>query len=84
MGVNIPREDVGEVMRIYGKVKSEFPDLTDSQIYAPAIQQIYDQMQQGDATSNIINSARGMMVKGYENRERDNNAFNTGGVSDFF
>ena len=84
MGVNIPREDVGEVMRIYGKVKSEFPDLTDSQIYAPAIQQIYDQMQQGDATSNIINSARGMLVKGYENRERDNNAFNTGGVSDFF
>lgn len=84
MGVRIPKEDVGEVMRIYGKVKDEFPELTDSAIYAPAIQQIYDKMQAGEDPADIINSARSMMVQGYENRERVNNEFNTGGVSDFF
>lgn len=84
MGVNIPKEDIGEVMRVYGKVKSEFPDLTDSQIYAPAIQNIYEQIQEGTDPSQIINDTRNMMVKGYENRESFNNAFNTGGVSDFF
>lgn len=84
MGVNIPKEDIGEVMRIYGKVKDEFPDLTDSAIYAPAIQQIYDQMQSGRDTADIINDARSMMVQGYENRERANYGFNTGGVSEFF
>lgn len=84
MGVEIPREDIGEVMKVYGKVKSEFPDLTDSQIYAPAIQQIYEQMQEGVDSGEIINDARNMMIQGYENRERDNNDFNTGGVSDFF
>ena len=84
MGVNIPREDIGEVMRIYGKVKSEFPDLVDSAIYAPAIQDIYERMQGGESSADIINSARNMMIEGYENRESQNNAFNTGGVSDFF
>ena len=84
MGIEIPREDIGEVMKIYGKVKDEFPELTESAIYAPAIQQIYDQMQQGVDTADIINNARGMMIQGYENRERNNNEFNAGGVSDFF
>ncbi len=84
MGVRIPKEDVGKVMRIYGKVKDEFPDLTDSQIYAPAIQQIYDKMQSGADPADIINDTRNMMIQGYEARERENNAFTSGGVSDFF
>lgn len=84
MGVRIPKEDIGEVMKIYGKVKDEFPDLTDGAIYAPAIQQIYDKMQAGEDPADIINSARSLMIQGYENRERSNNEFNSGGVSDFF
>lgn len=84
MGVNIPKEDIGEVMKIYGKVKSEFPDLTDSSIYAPAIQDIYNKMQAGETASDIIASSRNMMMQGYENRERSNNAFESGRVSDYF
>lgn len=84
MGVNIPEEDISEVMKIYGKIKSEFPELTDSAIYAPAIQDIYNKMQDGETVSDIVASSRNMMIQGYENRERSNNAFESGGVSDYF
>lgn len=84
MGVSIPKEDVAEVMRLYGRVKSEFPDLVQSEIYAPVVQGIYDQMQDGVDPDQIVDDARQMMIQGYEQRERLNYDFETGGVSDFF
>ena len=68
-------------MKAYGHVKEEFPDMMDGAIYAPVVQQIYDQMQQGKDTDEIINNARSMMMQGYETREKANNAFENGGVS---
>ena len=81
MGVHIPEASIGEVMQIYGKVKSEFPEMTESALYAPAIQSIYDRMSSGESADSIINNARNMMIEGYENMERSNNAFESGGVS---
>ena len=81
MGVDVPKEDIAEVMKAYGHVKEEFPDMMDGAIYAPVVQQIYDQMQQGKDTDEIINNARSMMMQGYETREKANNAFENGGVS---
>lgn len=83
MDVHIPREDLREVMKIYGSIKTDFPDIQDSAIYAPAIQEIYNRMQAGQSADQIKDAARSMMVEGYENREAANNAFDVGGVSDF-
>ena len=85
MGVNIPKEDVKEVMKLYGKLKSEFPDLVaSSDIYAPTIQQIYDRIQQGEQPDAIIDDMKSLMIEGYEQRERLNNEFDLGGVSGYF
>lgn len=84
MGVNIPKEDLSEVMTIYGKVKSEFPDMVSSEFYKPIIQGIYDQMQSGADPDKIIDDAKTSMVAAYENRESLNNAFDVGGVSGYF
>ena len=85
MGVNIPKEDVKEVMKLYGKLKSEFPDLvTVSDMYAPAIQGIYDRLQEGENPDAIINDMKSLMIEGYEQRERLNNDFELGGVSGYF
>lgn len=83
MDVHIPREDLREVMKIYGSIKTDFPDIQDSVIYAPAIQEIYNRMQDGQSADQIRDAARSMMIKGYESREAANNAFDFGGVSDF-
>ena len=84
MGVNIPEEDVSDVMKVYGKLKQEFPDIAESNIYAPAIQEIYDRLNAGDDPDAIIEAAKKQMMQGYEQRERENYDYITGGVSDFF
>ena len=85
MGVNIPKEHVPGVMKVYGRLKSEFPDLVgNKEIYAPVVQQIYDRMLEDTDPDQIINEAKDTFIRGYENRERLNYGFETGGVSDFF
>lgn len=85
MGVNIPKEHVPGVMKVYGRLKSEFPDLAGiTEIYAPVVQQIYDRMIEGVDPDQIINETKDVMIRGYENMERLNYGFETGGVSDFF
>ena len=84
MGVNIPDEEVSDVMKVYGKLKQEFPDIAESNIYAPAIQEIYDRLNAGDDPDAIIDAAKKQMIQGYEHRERENYDYITGGVSDFF
>lgn len=81
MGVDIPKEDFNEVMKLYGRAKEEFPDLTDNTIYAPAIQGIYDQMQDGVDPDTIVDRAKVTMKQRYEEKERANNAYESGGVS---
>ena len=85
MGVNIPKEDVPGVMKLYGRLKSEFPDLVVSkELYTPIIQEMYDRIQQGEDTDAVVNDMKSLMVEGYEQRERLNNDFELGGVSGYF
>lgn len=85
MGVNIPKEDVPGVMKLYGRLKSEFPDLVVSkELYTPIIQEMYDRIQQGEDTDAVVNDMKSLMVEGYEQRERLNNEFDLGGVSGYF
>ena len=81
MGVDIPIEDIPRVMDLYGEVKEEFPDLLDSAIYAPVIQQIHEEIQAGQDPDTIIDNAKRQMIEGYEHRELINEEFDVGGVS---
>ena len=80
-GINISREDFNEVMKLYGEVKQNFPDITDPVIYGPALQEIAERMKNGEDVGAIKDAAKSLMMEGYENMERSNNAFESGGVS---
>ena len=80
-GINIQREDFNEIMKLYGEVKSNFPDITDPVIYGPALQEIAERMKNGEDIDIIKDAAKSLMIEGYENMERSNNAFESGGVS---